>query len=128
MHQPVMLDDCQHSFCMNCISPIIEGKKESDTKCKTCNKLFPAENNNQKNEHEKNCVVQSVTPTSSTSMSLTSISSTTLSDVFEVKESGDISRNMEDAALHILKTKLKDSANNTVEFCSGGPRVSDIKQ
>ena len=147
--RPVILKDCQHSYCLNCLLPTLEGKKEDDTRCTECstkillNQVIPSINVTEllkclkieckncaktysitqlaeKTEHEQNCTYNVSSLLSSTS-SLSN--SQTLSDVFKTTDSDEISRNMEDAALHILKTKMKQSSSNTVEFCSGGPRV-----
>ena len=36
MNQPVMLKNCQHSFCSLCILSSIKDKLESDSKCPLC--------------------------------------------------------------------------------------------
>ncbi|XP_065667941.1 uncharacterized protein LOC136088190 [Hydra vulgaris] len=36
MSQPVMIKDCQHSFCSLCITSSIKGKLESEAKCPIC--------------------------------------------------------------------------------------------
>ena len=38
----------------------------------------------------------------------------------------DISREIKDATLHVVKQKMAKSNSKTVEFKSGGPRVSKL--
>ena len=61
------------------------------------------------------------TCSSSTSMSLDSIK---LSDIFSLDQTSELSRDMEDAALHIIKQKMSTSKSNIVKFPSGGPNYS----
>ena len=49
----------------------------------------------------------------------------TLSDIFSLTASDEIPRNIEDAALHVIRHKIKNSSNpnKSIEFKSGRPRV-----
>ena len=48
---------------------------------------------------------------------------TSLSDVFTIDVGSEISRDMEDAALHIIKNKMAQSDSPEIQFKTGG-RVS----
>ena len=145
--QPVTLENCQHSFCLNCIVTRLEGKKETETcpkfskvihigdvkysknvsdmidcitiECgKKCGEIFKIKEYNEKIIHENKCDISSSTSTS--------LDSTKLSDIFSLDETSELSRDMEDAALHIIKHKMSTSKSNIVKFPSGGPRVSTM--
>ena len=66
----------------------------------------------ERTEHEGNCNFQD------------SSSSITLQQVLALTPTKNISRDIEDAALHVVKQKMAKAKSNTVEFKSGGPRVS----
>ena len=56
----------------------------------------------------------------------TTKSETTLRDIYSITNNDEIPRDIEDAALHVIRHKIKNSnhPNKTIEFKSGGPRVS----
>ena len=141
--QPVMLE-CQHSFCLTCVVSKIEGKDENDSKCMTCNakilltkinpsiqvreminclvvpceldcgKTFSINDSENKTEHEKLCKGTFINKKSA---------SYTISDIFELSESSEMPRIVEDATVHVMKCKMAKSKSKTVQFPSGGPRV-----
>lgn len=146
IHQPIILTACQHSMCFQCLVPLVYGKEENDTHCPICNtnvllntisysqqihnmiqclvlqcshncgKIFTIKNYTEKLLHEKNCFGSSqVTQTS-----------TMLSEAFSTATDVNLTREMQDAALHVLKIKMANSNSEVVEFPSGGPRVSVI--
>ena len=47
----------------------------------------------------------------------------TISDIFELSESSEMPRIVEDATVHVMKCKMAKSKSKTVQFPSGGPRV-----
>ena len=145
LQTPLMFTKCEHSFCLKCITQMVEGKNISTTKCPTClvkindvNDLIPSKQiynlldclamecikncgktfkikDHTKEQHELQC---------STKNQETYVSNTTLQDIFSIDAESDISRDMEDAALHIIRQKMAKTASTTIEFKSGGPRVS----
>ena len=67
-----------------------------------------------KREHEKTCNHHN----SSTSISL--------NEILALTQTKDISREIKYATLHVVKQKMAKSNSKTVEFKSGGPRVSKL--
>ena len=112
----VMLVDCQHSFCVTCIVPQLQGKQQSNTNCPTCNtniefdKIKPSLN------------VVEMTKILKPKYQHNNLSITTNS-ILSIQDASEICPDMEAAALHIIKTKMAKSNSNSVEFPSGGPRV-----
>ena len=87
--------------------------------CKTCNtKYSPIAEYNIYLIHEKECSL--LTAEQSQSMTVT--------DIFDLTEECKIPRLVEDAALHVIRTKLSMSSlpNKSIEFKTGRPRVSAI--
>ena len=144
LSQPIMLTKCQHVFCYCCIVPHLMGKYEHDGSCPVCNVvatfqglIIPSYLNNlikllimgcatckkefdifhymDLQEHEADCHSSSL-PTSEYC----------LKDVFLLNENSEIPRIAEDAALHIIKAKLKKDQSTTSRFKSGGPRPNII--
>ena len=143
LRQPLNIIPCEHSFCLGCIIPKLEGKLISDAKCpecmipitldkihpsvklqsmlsslklecgKGCGELFKIDESSQKQEHEKICQISYS-------------SETTLSDLFSLDEDSEISRNVDDAVLHVIRQKMAKSTlpNKSITFKTGGPRVS----
>ncbi|XP_065642258.1 uncharacterized protein LOC136073900 [Hydra vulgaris] len=106
MHQPVMIKDCQRSFCSLCITLLIKGKLEKEAKCPICSsfimdtyEVHDCQKDHLKSEH-----------------------STIIDDFYKVNESSDVPRNIEAAVVHVIKQKLEHSKTTTIEFSSGGPR------
>ena len=116
MNAPVMLVDCQHSFCVTCIVPQLQGKQQSNTNCPTCNtniefdKIKPSLN------------VVEMTKILKPKYQHNNLSITTNS-ILSIQDASEICPDMEAAALHIIKTKMAKSNSNSVEFPYGGPRV-----
>ena len=141
MEQPVFIINCQHSLCYKCLIPSVEGVKIDTTKCpiclipispqsviqsktvsemkeclktdcEKCGMLFPA-NFNMEN-HKKSCFVVEKPET------------TKLNEVYNLNETSTIPREFEEAALHVIKNKMAKSTlpNNSIEFMTGGSRVS----
>ena len=140
--KPVVLPDCQHSFCSRCILPKFEGKSIEETKCPTCHKkcktvspnlimigmlkcfkiecekgckaTFKIEDLKEKTAHEHSC---NGPQTSSV------VNTLTLNDIFAIADS-NFPREAEDLALHVIKKKINESESKIAEFKAGGPRVS----
>ena len=95
--------------------------------CKKCDKIFNAfsEYDLYKAHLEKCVSISSSINTSNSSSTGSKNSSMTISDVFELSKDDDIPRELEDAALHVIKNKMAKSKlpNKTIEFKSGGPWV-----
>jgi len=90
--------------------------------CSICKITFNISNQYQQYQsHVIICNAQSISSTSSSYEN-----SLSLSAIFDMSETTPIPRNIEDAALHIIKNKIAQSnlPNNTIEFKTGGPRVS----
>ena len=140
----VMSTRCQHLFCYNCVVPHVLGKNETDAACPvcdvaftfeclivpshivnliklltvnccTCRKGFTIYNYGELCEHEMNCQIPAPPPTEYL-----------LKDVFSLDENSEIPRLAEDAALHIIKAKLKKEQSTTCRFPSGGSRPTVI--
>ena len=80
------------------------------TQCKVCSKKFKIANHAQYINHTQNCSINDITNCS-------------ISDIFSISVA-HIPRNIEDAALHALRTKIKSNPkSSTIEFKTGG-RVS----
>ena len=75
---------------------------------KNCAQTFKIKDN-EKEQHELQCAKNQETY----------VSNTTLQDIFSIDEERDISRDMEDAALHIIRQKMAKTAATTIEFKSG---------
>ena len=70
---------------------------------------------NEKALHEKSCIA---TPTNLTR------EETTLSDLYKINNTSEISRNINDAVLHVIKKKMAQSKdpNKSISFKTGGPQ------
>ena len=131
IRRPLLITTCQHSFCLKCILPTLEGKPIDETKCPRCddnnitpeniipskyiqNMLVELASQTNKQDHCSEIMSPSMTP-----------SEITLSDIFSLTPSDEIPRDIEDAALHVIRHKIKNSnnPNKSIEFKSGGPRV-----
>ena len=87
--------------------------------CKACNtKYSPITEYNLYLIHKKECSLSTVEQ--SQSMSVT--------DTFDLTEECKIPRLIEDAALHVIRTKMSVSSlsNKSIEFKTEGPKVSII--
>ncbi|XP_065683267.1 uncharacterized protein LOC136096060 [Hydra vulgaris] len=151
MYKPLILKECQHSFCSECLFREIEGKLETEAKCFICNQHIPlytilnsvnvtlliehillgcnkkcelkfaVKDNDLIKLHEEICIGEQLLPTMICKKIHDGLE-TTLADVFLLKENDAIPRIVEDAALHVIKQKLVTSESNLFAFPSGGPR------
>ena len=152
MYKPLILKECQHSFCSLCLFKEIEGKLQTKAKCficeqhillntilnsvnviqmidhiligcnKECKLKYTVKQNELKKLHEENCIGDKLLQTQICKKTRNGLD-TTLADVFLLKENDAIPRVVEDAALHVIKQKLVNSESNSFAFPSGGPRV-----
>lgn len=78
----------------------------------------------EKETHENECI-----PENTSTNSRNSSSELTVRDIFAMNEDSEIPRVLEDATLHIIKTKMAKSnlPNNSIEFKTGGPRVRTLQ-
>nr|XP_047133997.1 uncharacterized protein LOC124812047 isoform X3 [Hydra vulgaris] len=150
MYKPLILKECQHSFCSVCLFKEIEGKLETEAKCficgqtislnsvlnsvnltqiiehillgcnKKCKLNYAVKDNELKKLHEENCMGEKLLQTFC--KKTPSGLDTTLSDIFLLKGNDVIPRIVEDAALHVIKQKQINSESNFFSFPSGGPR------
>ncbi|XP_065672288.1 uncharacterized protein LOC124815234 [Hydra vulgaris] len=137
MHQPVMIKDCQHSFCSRCIALLIKGKLENEAKCPICSTYIMV-NNLCSSVHVSEMIKHSYIACKFCEKKilfkdkyechdcqndhLKREHSTIIDDFYKVNKSSDISRNIEAAVVQVIKHKLEHSKTTTIEFPSGGPR------
>ena len=147
LNQPVIIKGCEHVFCFSCLATELKGRNFNVSKCpkcniiikpndvtasnyinsmlqllvlscKTCTVKFLASTQYQEyQEHIKCCTINS---------SSNSSPNTSLSDVYSLTPENIIPRDVENAALHVIKTKIaqSDLPNCSIKFKSGGPWVS----
>ena len=116
--RPMLLVPCEHVFRMTCLIPKVEGKLKSDSKCPECFTLIKAitfatkTGLKEKNEHQCQSPVGNKSSKSMNSLCW----------------NNDISREMEEVAMCMIKHKLANSTgpNKTFEFKTGGSRVSTL--
>ena len=136
LRRPVMLQGCQHAFCLGCIILKFEGKTSFECpfcqnqfnlsqiieckvrqklieslilKCK-CGKEFKC--SHEFNMHKNICNL------------VKEGQLMTVNDLLKMDLSqSPIPRSVEKAALKIIRHKIDESNNGTAEFASGGPRV-----
>ena len=148
-----ILTECNHLYCFNCMVTYLRGKDETNSICPECNtkilqntlispkhindmlkviqikcknnckNIFTIQNYENYKEHEINCTFNKSDSTSF-NKSDSSSNSLTLSDIMNFSPDSQISRDMEEAALKIIKNKFTQSSTKTIEFKTGGPRVS----
>ena len=141
LRRPIIIRSCEHAFCLECLFPRIEGKSQKEVNCFTCNinfnnndlqpsklisniltqlvlscvkncgAVFPVSDISAKTTHEKHCYFNQSSPT-------------TVMQILSLTPTKEISREIEDAALHVVKQKMAKTNSRTIEFKSGGPRVS----
>ena len=143
--RPILNINCHHITCLNCILSKFEGQlienlicpvadchhpfgtnsfvysnssieliKRIRLKCtKNCGKTFLINEIDEKNKHDKKCFGGS-----------SSTNKTPLSTVFEINKDNEIPKIVEDAAVHVIKTKLAKSGSKQISFNTGGSRVS----
>ena len=79
----------------------------------TCQKLFSVDVCDSFKLHTSKCVISACTA-----------KETKLTDIFKINKQDQLKRDMEDAALHVLKNKIAYSNSPEIQFKTGG-RVSD---
>ena len=103
LRRPVTVAPCDHSFCFVCLLPNAE--KEKDPKCPKCSgqikDIFHA--------------AKLVLLLKSMKIVKTAPSTTTLKDILNVKSDSDISPEINDAVVHIIRTKMEVSTKSTVQ-------------
>jgi len=142
MKRPVTTAPCDHSFCVLCILKIIEGSilekmecpqckgtitsifpsthicgliKSLKAVCSTCEENFPLKD--YKNHPCKSDI----------SKAKPIVHSPTLKDMFNVRNDTEITPDMNDAVVHILRTKMESSPHHTnIKFKTGG-KVSNYQ-
>ena len=139
LRRPLVLKPCEHAFCFICIAKDLRGQGKSSTKCfkcssqiceiteygvyekllkvlkmdcSTCQKLFSMDEYDSFKLHTSKCVISACTA-----------EETKLTDIFKIDKQDQLTRNMEDAALHVLKNKTAYSNSPEIQFKTGG-RVS----
>ena len=148
LRKPLITKSCQHVFCFLCLSSFLKSKPEDPTFCPTCSKQFSindVSHSTHTNDiinipmlscktcntkyctiteynlyliHQKECSLS--TAEQSQSMSVT--------DIFDLPEKCKITRLVQGAELHVIRTKMSMSSlpNNSIEFKTDGPRVRYI--
>ena len=148
LRKPLIMKTCQHVFCFLCLPSFLKSKPEDSTFCPICSKQFsnngvlhsthtdnmikilmlscktcstkysPITEYNLYLLHEKECSLSAAEQ--SQSMSAT--------DIFNLTEECKIPRLVEDAAIHVIRTKMSMTSlpNKSIEFKTGRSRVSAI--
>lgn len=140
-HSPVILQECQHSFCLNCILPKIEGRRISETVCPSCGSQFSILSPSTNVTAMLRCLqiecidkcgktfsvadIEKIPSYCNELKKATSTPAMKVNDILLMDDVSKIPREVEDAALHVIKQKLASSNSGVAEFKSGGPRVSD---
>ena len=146
IRKPLIINSCEHAFCFSCLAIKIKSKDEKECFCPVCNTQFnknelsfsksiynmlmtltlsctkchkkynPIQEFKQFCLHEKECSF-----TNSNSSSTLSVT-----DIFHLSEETELPRIVEDATLHVIRTKISKSKlpNNAIAFKTEGPRVS----
>nr|XP_047122975.1 uncharacterized protein LOC124806267 [Hydra vulgaris] len=152
MHKPIIIKNCLHSFCASCLLPLIIGKQIAKTKCPKCSlsipsdglisstnviemienlqevckqgcgRLFKITQLSERKKHQKTCQKTQISSSTTLSLPTSSTSQINLSDIFALDSTSIIPRNIEDAALHVIKQKMSQTTSNVIEFPTGGPR------
>ena len=137
MRRPVMIEGCQHGFCLGCLTLKFEGKSNFECPycqndfvpsqvlpCKVrwtlvdtlrlkcdCGEKFPSQEN--LDIHRLSCVA------------IKEGHSMTVQDLLQLDlRETPIPSSVERATLKVLQHKIDTSTDGTAEFASGGPRVS----
>ena len=150
LNQPVIIKGCEHVFCFLCLGAILRGQSIINSTCPQCNqsikvtdvtpsnyinnmvhlltlsckkctaKFVAATQFMEYTEHVEHCSANNI------SCSLNTVETNSLSTIYSLTPESTIPRNLEDAALHVIKTKIAQSnlPNNAIKFKSGGPFVS----
>ena len=136
LRRPLTIDTCEHSFCFLCFANQMKGVEESESVCPSCHKNFKIENVKFSHQLQKllellkfscrNCKKKfAISDYSSYTLHTSSCknenTSMSVSEIFSL--TSEIPRDVEDATLHVIKTKLSKSKDNSIEFKSGGPWV-----
>ncbi|XP_057313751.1 V(D)J recombination-activating protein 1-like [Hydractinia symbiolongicarpus] len=150
LRQPLMVITCEHAFCKECILIYLEGSFQDESECPKCKRddiITLVNQSNLKPSLHRNHMVNSLQVdcdnkcgekftldklhelklhniSCNTSTSSNTSANYSIRDVFLLDESSPVPREIEDATLHVLKHKMKQSTdiNNSIEFKSGGPR------
>ena len=139
--QPVLNVHCHHVLCLNCLLSRVEGNQLDGLECpinecenlinpssfihskcsidliqrikikcsESCGVSFKITDMATKIDHEKNCFGKK--------------SSSKLAELFDIDVGKAIPREIEDAAAHIVKTRLAQSKTKEISFNTGGSRV-----
>ena len=137
MRQPVMLESCQHGFCLGCVITMFEGKS-SCFECPYCHLSFTPANvipckvrwtlvENLK--LKCTCGVQFQSRNALTSHQSSCDADTgnqmTVGDLLTLNlQKTSLPASVERATLRVLQQKIDSSNDGTAEFSSGGPRVN----
>ena len=141
LRRPVVLKPCEHAFCFICIAKELRGQDKKSAKCfkcgsqiyeitehgvyeklvkvlkmdcSTCQKLFSMDEYDSFKLHTSKCVTSASTA-----------NETKLTDIFKMNKQDQLTRDMEDVALHVLENKIAHSNSPEIQFKTGG-RVSHI--
>lgn len=111
LRRPVTVAPCDHSFCFACLLPNVENEKDT-INCPKCSgqikDIFHA--------------AKLVLLLKGMKTDKTPPSTTTLKDILNIRSDIDISPEINDAVVHIIRTKMEKSPQN-LQFKTGG-RVS----
>ena len=129
---------CEHKFCLNCLMASLRGKTEKESQCpsckikisktdaspstdsetmlsllqiqcKACSKKFKIANLGQDKNHTQSCSIKELQS-----------KPVLVSDIFSISEAQFL-RTIEEAALYVLKTKMRSNPkSSTIEFKTGG--------
>ena len=135
LRSPVMIEGCQHPFCLGCMTQKFEGQT-GEFHCPqcdvifTCNQVVPCLVRNSLvnqlklvcncganynvwssfDQHKKSCFEKE--------------DPLTVDDLLKIDLNQPLPETVERATLRILNHKVNNSSTGTAEFNSGGPRVS----
>lgn len=137
MRRPVMIEGCQHGFCLGCMITMFEGKTSS-LECPYCQHLFvPTQVVPCKvrwslvNDLKLKCACgalfssKNAYTTHRGSCDADTSHQMTINDLLKLDlQHTPISASVERATLRVLQHKINGSNDGTAEFTSGGPRVN----
>ena len=78
-----------------------------------CNKTFKMSESEEKKNHEMKCIGL-----------VSTTLSPSISQILLLESHQPVPQEFEEAAVHVIKTKLAHSQNNSISFKTGGSRVS----
>lgn len=133
MDRPIVLLPCEHSFCVLCILKRLEGQVLENITCPTCgtfiSSLHPSTKLFNVIKDLKlrcgKCDLEYIEGQHDCGKGSSSSSQTTVSDLMNISTEEEISKEINDAVVHVIKTKFKhsDPLNNSILLQTGG-RVS----